>query len=106
MVARLTNDNFEAEVMKSDRPVLVDFSATWCGPCQMLAPVVDEIAAERGETLKVGKVDVDEAPDLAARYGITSIPALLLFKGGSVVGSTVGFLPKGELDDFLARSAR
>ena len=103
MEVRITNDNFEAEVLQSDRPVLVDFSAVWCGPCQMLAPIVAEVARERAETLKVGKVDVDEAPELAARYGIASIPALLLFKRGEVVATSVGYLSKADLTAFLSQ---
>ena len=102
MEIKLTNENFDAEVLKADRPVLVDFSATWCGPCQMLAPIVSEIAAERAATLKVGKLDVDEAPEIAARYGITGIPALLLFKNGAVVATSVGYVSKSDLEAFLA----
>ncbi|MGN0832352.1 MAG: thioredoxin [Kiritimatiellia bacterium] len=102
MEVRITNDNFATEVLASDRPVLVDFSATWCGPCQLLAPIVAEIAREQAEVLKVGKLDVDEAPELAARYGIASIPALLLFKRGEVVATTVGYRSKAELAALLA----
>ena len=101
MEIELTSENFEAEVLQSTLPVLVDFSATWCGPCQMLAPLVSELAAAKASVLKVGKVDVDRSPDLAARYGITSIPALLLFKGGSVAATSVGFLSRGELESFV-----
>jgi len=101
MEVTLTKENFEQEVMRSERPVLVDFWATWCGPCMMLSPIVAEIAVERGGTLKVGKVNVDEAPELAARYGITSIPALLLFKGGKAVANSVGYVSKAELASFL-----
>ena len=102
MEIKLTNDNFDQEVLKADRPVLVDFSATWCGPCQMLAPIVSEVAAEKESTLKVGKIDVDETPEIAARYGITSIPALLLFKNGAVVATSVGYVSKSDLEAFLA----
>lgn len=102
MEVTLTEENFEAEVLNADRPVLVDFSATWCGPCQMLAPIVSEIAAEKAQTLKVGKIDVDAAPQLAAHYGIMSIPALLLFRNGQVVANTVGYLSKADLEAFLA----
>ena len=102
MEITLTKTNFETEVLKSDRPVLVDFWATWCGPCRMLAPVLAEVAEEKADTLKVGKVNVDEEPDLAAKYGITGIPAVLLFKNGQVAGSSVGFRPKSELEAFIA----
>ena len=97
----LTKTNFEAEVLKSDKPVLVDFWAPWCGPCRMLAPVLAEIAAEKGDKIKVGKVNVDENPELAAQYGISGIPAVLLFKNGQVAGTSVGFKPKPELEAFV-----
>jgi len=104
MEVTVTNENFEREVLTSDRPVLVDFWATWCGPCMMLSPVVAEIAAERATTLKVGKVNVDEAPELAARFGITSIPALLLVRNGTVVATSVGYVPKSDLAVFLDKN--
>ena len=102
MEITLTKTNFEAEVLKSDKPVLVDFWAPWCGPCRMLAPVLAEVAAEKGDTVKVGKVNVDEEPELAAQYGITGIPAILLFKDGKVAATSVGFRPKPELESFIA----
>ncbi len=82
--------NFETEVVKSDRPVLVDFWADWCGPCKMLAPVLDEIAAEQSGRAKVAKVNVDESPELAARFGIQAIPTLLYFAGGKLRDKSVG----------------
>ena len=97
----LTKTNFEAEVLKSDKPILVDFWAPWCGPCRMLAPVLAEVAAEKGDKIKVGKVNVDENPELAAQYGISGIPAVLLFKNGQVAGTSVGFKPKPELEAFV-----
>ena len=103
MEIELTSANFEAEVLKSDKPVLVDFWAPWCGPCRMLAPILAQIAQEKAGVLKVGKVNVDEAADLAARYGISSIPALFLFKDGKVAAQAVGFMPKADLERFAAQ---
>ena len=88
-VVTITLENFEAEVIKSDKPVLVDFWAPWCGPCRMLSPVVDEIAEEKTD-IKVGKVNVDEQEELAVRFGIMSIPTLIVFKNGEVVKKTMG----------------
>ena len=101
MEITLTKTNFEAEVLKSDKPVLVDFWAPWCGPCRMLAPVLAEVAAEKGDKIKVGKVNVDENPELAAQYGISGIPAMLLFKDGKVIATSVGFKPKAEVEAFI-----
>jgi thioredoxin 1 len=95
--AAVTDQSFETEVLKSSVPVLVDFWAAWCGPCKMIAPTLDEIAREHAGKLKVVKVDVDENPEVSFRYGIHSIPALLLFKGGQPVAQMVGAMPKGML---------
>ena len=97
----LTKDNFEAEVLNSDVTVLVDFWATWCGPCRMIAPAVAEIAEELSGTVKVGKVNVDEEGLLAATYGIESIPTLLVFRGGEVVNASVGVRPKAQIMEML-----
>ena len=97
MEIELTNENFDAEVLQSELPVLVDFWATWCGPCMMLGPIVAEVAAEYAGRVKVGKVNVDNAPEIAARYGITSIPVLLLFRKGEVAKTSVGFVPKADV---------
>ena len=95
-VLTITQENFEAEVLQSDKTVLVDFWATWCGPCQMMSPIVDEIAAER-EDIKVGKVNVDEQRALTEKFGIMNIPTLLVFKNGSAADRIVGFKPKEEI---------
>lgn len=95
-----TTENFEKEVLQSDVPVLVDFWATWCMPCKMLAPVIEEIAAE-ADGYKVGKVDVDQEPELAQKYRIMSIPTILIFKNGKVAASTVGVQPKAALKELL-----
>ncbi len=97
----ITADNFAEEVLKSDKPVLVDFWAPWCGPCKMLAPIVEEIAEEYADSVKVGKVNVDDQPALAAKFGISSIPALLVFRNGAVVNSAVGYRSKILVEDML-----
>ena len=92
-VINITSANFESEVLHSDKPVLLDFWATWCGPCRMLSPIVDEVAEERGD-IKVGKVNVDEQPELAGQFDVMSIPTLLVFENGKLVNRAVGARPK------------
>ena len=99
-VIEITADNFENEVLKTDKTVLIDFWASWCMPCRMLSPVVDEIA-EENPGIKVGKVNVDEQPELAEKFGVMSIPTLVVFKNGQNIDSSVGVKPKAEILEML-----
>ena len=98
----LTKENFETEAMKSDIPVIVDFWASWCGPCKMLAPVIAEIASEYAGRVKVGKVNVDDEPELANAFRVSSIPTVVLIKNGAVAATSIGFKPKERLIADLA----
>ena len=99
-VVTITKENFEQEVLQSAKPVLLDFWASWCGPCRMLSPVVDEVAEERTD-VKVGKVNVDEQPERAGQFGVMSIPTLLVFEQGKLVRQAVGARPKASVLDLL-----
>lgn len=100
-VVTITNDNFQNEVINSEKPVLVDFWASWCGPCRMVSPVVDEIAEESAGKYKVGKINVDEQPELAAQFNVMSIPTLIVFKGGAAAKTLVGVRSKADILSML-----
>ena len=102
-ILEITDTNFDQEVLKSEQPVLIDFWAAWCGPCKAIAPYLDQIAGEMEGQATVAKVNVDENGDLSARFGVRSIPTLLVFKDGRVVDQTVGALPKEMIKSFVAR---
>ena len=101
MVEHLTDSNFAEKVLKSEKPVLVDFFAIWCGPCKMLAPIIEQLNEEIGEKVNVYKVDVDECPQSASQYGIMSIPTIIAFKNGEAVNKSVGLVQKEKLMDII-----
>ena len=104
-IVHLTDDTFEAEVLKSDKPVLLDFWAPWCGPCRMVGPILDELASEQDD-VKICKINIDHYQVAATNYKVMSIPTLLVIKGGEVVGQHIGAIAKADLKDFIATSLR
>ena len=103
VLIQLTDSNFEQEVLKSEKPVLVDFWASWCGPCKAIGPVVEELATAFKDQVKVGKLNIDDNPNAAKTYGVMSIPTLVLFKGGNVIDKVIGLVPKGRLEDLIKK---
>ncbi len=104
LIVEISDASFESEVIKSEKPVLVDFWAPWCGPCKVLAPVVDEISTDFANKLKVGKINVDDNPETSVKFGIRSIPTLIVFKNGEVVEQLVGAVPKSDIEKALGKA--
>ena len=103
-VSKVSDDNFESEVLKASGPVVVDFWAEWCGPCKMIAPVLEEISGALGSKVKIVKLNVDESPNTAAKYGIMSIPTLMIFKNGEMAARQIGAAPKQKLEQWITTS--
>ncbi|MEZ5813966.1 MAG: thioredoxin [Alphaproteobacteria bacterium] len=97
----VTDTNFEDEVLQSDKPVVVDFWAEWCGPCKQLSPVIDELAGEMKDRVKIVKINIEDAPETPSKYGVRGVPTLMLFKNGQVVGTRVGGMPKSQLAEWI-----
>lgn len=95
------NANFESEVLNNEGPVLVDFFATWCGPCKMVSPLLEQVSEEMGDKIKIGKLDIDQSPELASKYGVMSIPTFIMFKDGKEVAKNVGSMPKSGIEAFI-----
>src|ERR1700751_5851680 len=102
-ITEVNDATFEQEVLKSNEPVLIDFWASWCGPCRAIAPIIDQLAGEYEGKVKVAKINIDENPKVPTQYDVRSIPMLLMFKGGKVVGSVVGAVPKPKIEDLLKK---
>ena len=105
MAKEFTDANFATDVLKSDKPVLVDFWAPWCGPCKMVGPIIEKLATEMAATVTIGKLNVDDNPQVAQEYGVMSIPTMIMFKNGKPVGQTMGFQPEPKLKSFIAEGA-
>jgi thioredoxin 1 len=97
----VTDDTFETAVLKSEQPVLVDFWAEWCAPCRAIAPILEDVARDKGDKLTVVKINIDENPNTPGKYGVRGIPTLMLFKGGQLAATKIGALPKGALNDWI-----
>lgn len=105
MATEFADATFKTDVLESDKPVVVDFWAPWCGPCKMVGPIIEKLAGEMGEKVTIGKLNVDDNPQTAQQYGVMSIPTILIFKNGEVVDKTMGFQPEPDLRAFIERNA-
>ena len=103
--ANVTDSSFEQDVLKADKPVVVDFWAEWCGPCKMMSPIVDEIASELGDKVKIAKVNIDDNPNVPTQYGVRGIPTFMVFKDGEIVDTKVGGMTKEQLQDWVEKTA-
>mgnify|MGYP000943833980 FL=1 len=104
MILHVTDDSFETDILKADKPTLVDFWATWCGPCRALGPIIEEVADQFKNQVKVSKINIDENPKVTAQYGVMSIPTLILFKEGKPLDRLVGLVPKERLEEFVKKA--